>query len=39
MGEIIVSVIIGGCLIASGIGMILVLKNEANKVEKENNQQ
>ena len=38
MGEIIVSIAIGGCLVISGIVMNSVLKTEAKKVEKENNQ-
>lgn len=39
MGEIIVSIAIGGCLVVSGIVMNLVLKKEAKRVEMEINQQ
>ena len=39
MGEIIVSILIGGCLIISGIGMNLALKREAKKLGKEDDQQ
>lgn len=36
MGEIIISILIGSCLIVPGIVMILTLKNEEKKTEKEN---
>jgi len=35
MGEIIVSIMIGGCLVFAGIVMNLVLRKEVTKIEKE----
>lgn len=35
VGEIIVSIMIGGCLVVSGVAMNLVLWKEAKKIEKE----
>ena len=36
MGEILFSVVVGGCLIASGILITFVLKKKKNKVRKDN---
>lgn len=37
MGEIIVSIAIGGCLVISGIAMNLILRKEEKKIQKEMN--